>query len=72
MGRVTYRSMEVFQCTTCGGMVLEADELNGLLGTEPSYSPATDDGDRTPLHCFRCSIDMAPVEDADGRIFDRC
>jgi hypothetical protein len=53
-------------------MVLEADELNALLGTEPSFSPAADDSNHTPLHCFRCSIDMVPVEDADGRIIDRC
>jgi hypothetical protein len=64
--------MEVYQCTTCGGMVLEPDELIASLGTEPSYSPLSDVSDRTPCHCFRCSIDMVPVEDSDGRVFDRC
>jgi hypothetical protein len=53
-------------------MILETDELTALLGAKPSFSPATVDSDRTPLHCFRCSIDMALAEDAQGRVFDRC
>jgi Zn-finger nucleic acid-binding protein len=72
MLRVVYRSVEVYRCPTCGGMVLETDERDALLGTEPSYSPLPYDGGRAPRHCFRCSIDMIAVEDSSRRTMDRC
>ena len=72
MARFSYRSVQVYRCTTCGGMYLELEEQRTLFRTKASYSPLSEDSDRAPRHCFRCSIDMVPLEDSDGRILDRC
>jgi hypothetical protein len=61
-------------------MLFEPELSRAVLGDEPTlrkkgdspHFPFTVESDRAPRHCFRCSIDMVPLEGPEGQILDRC
>ena len=72
MGRVASGSLEVYRCSVCAGFYLDREEMQVLLGTKDSLSVRLNEPDRNTRHCFRCSVDMVPLEGPAGTHLDRC